>query len=95
MPQNQTDIGQAYVGYTANYGQVTAANGAPYQPIRNQLYILPNTNGTSGPNTVVSNTNFGSVTGTVLAGKGPVLLVMDNGSIGSARIIDMGLHITF
>jgi hypothetical protein len=79
VPQNQTDIGQAYVGYTANYGQVTAANGAPYQPIRNQLYILPNTNGTSGPNTVVSNTNFGSVTGT----------------IGSARIIDMGLHITF
>ena len=78
VPQNQTDIGQAYVGGTANYGQVTAPTTGSVGAIRSQLYILPQQTGT-GPSTIVSNTNFGSVTGT----------------IGSARIIDMGLHITF
>ena len=83
IPQNQTQIGQAFVagavnGSNANFGQVTAANGQSTTDIRNQLYVLPKQTGT-GASTVVSNTSLGSVTGT----------------IGSARIVDMGLHLTF
>jgi hypothetical protein len=75
IPNNSASIGQAYVGGTSNYGQVAATVG---QNQRSNLYVLPSSTGT-GPTTQVSNTNFGSVTGT----------------IGSARIIDMGVHITF
>ncbi|WP_263354573.1 TonB-dependent receptor [Acidicapsa acidisoli] len=78
IPQDSAQIGQAFVGSTANYGQVTAATSSSVNSIRSQLYVLPQQTG-SGPSTVVSNTNFGSVTGT----------------IGSARIITMGLHITY
>ncbi len=78
IPQDSATIGQAYVGGTSNYGQVAAATTDNPNSIRSQLYVLPQQTG-SGPSTVVSNTKFGSVTGT----------------IGSARIIDMGLHISF
>ena len=85
IPQDQTQIGQAFVGGTANYGQVTAPDGtnfnsATIQNIINQLYVSPALSATgTGRNTVVSGSPFGSVTGT----------------IGSARIIDMGLHVNF
>jgi hypothetical protein len=76
IPQNQTDIGQAYVGDEANYGQVQTTKGHEGDAF-SQLYILPTSQKVNGK--VVSQNLFGSVTNT----------------IGSARVIDMGVHVTF
>ncbi|HWG22023.1 MAG TPA: carboxypeptidase regulatory-like domain-containing protein [Terracidiphilus sp.] len=77
IPQDQTDIGQAYVGDEANYGQVQATQGQE-QAAFSQLYVLPSST-KNGNGQVTSSNLFGSVTNT----------------IGSARVIDAGVHVTF
>jgi hypothetical protein len=77
IPQDQTAIGQAYVGDEANYGQVQTSKGNEADAF-NQLYILPQSTKNSDGK-VTSQNLFGSVTNT----------------IGSARVIDMGVHVSF
>lgn len=77
IPQDQTDIGQAYVGDEANYGQVQVTKGQEGDAF-SQLYIMPDSQ-KSANGKVTSQNLFGSVTNT----------------IGSARVVDMGVHVTF
>ena len=63
IPQDQTNIGQAYVGNEANYGQVQAAAGQEASQLPS-LYVLP-TSSKSSTGQVTSPTSFGSVTGPI------------------------------
>jgi hypothetical protein len=81
VPMNQADIGQASVGDTANYGQVAASTSSDVKTIQSQLYALPDTSHSIGlgAGTRVTGSQIGSVLDT----------------IGSARIVTMGIHITY
>jgi len=83
VPMNSASIGQASVGEeNEQYGQVAAPNSQSatvISGVQNQLYTLPNTNGTHGQATQLTNSQLGSVLGT----------------IGSNRLITMGIHITY
>ncbi|MGD0914518.1 MAG: hypothetical protein ABR928_21705, partial [Terracidiphilus sp.] len=63
IPQDQTQIGQAYVGNEANYGQVQAVKGQEAQQLPN-LYVLP-TASKNAMGQTTSNTNFGAVTDSI------------------------------
>jgi hypothetical protein len=63
IPQDQTQIGQAYVGDEANYGQVQAVAGQEASQLPN-LYVLP-TATKSATGQLTSSTNFGSVTSAI------------------------------
>jgi hypothetical protein len=63
IPQDQTQIGQAYVGSEAGYGQVQATKGQESAQL-SSLYVMPTATKTSSGQTI-SPTNFGSVTNTI------------------------------